>query len=167
MSTVPTIEPFAKLKVTPMVRVGMILAVTIIGTILCLLGKSNFLSFFLNFIWFMSYFLIPWTSINLVDYYFLRHGRYSVKDIFDVNGQYGKVNMITCIAFLLSIIAQIPFINTTLYVGPIAKAFGGADLAWIVGLIVPAVAYYFPMKKKLSVEQPNLTTQTGVEYTLE
>jgi nucleobase:cation symporter-1, NCS1 family len=167
MSTVTTIEPFAKLKVTPVVRVGMILAVTIIGTILCLLGKSNFLSFFLNFIWFMSYFLIPWTSINLVDYYFLRHGRYSVKDIFDVNGQYGKVNMITCIAFLLSIIAQIPFINTTLYVGPIAKAFDGADLAWVVGLIVPAVAYYFPMKKKLSAEQHNLKTQANVEYTLE
>ena len=167
MSTITTIEPFAKLKVTPKVRVSMILAVAIVGTILCLLGKSNFLAFFLNFIWFMSYFLIPWTSINLVDYYFLRHGRYSVKDIFDVNGQYGKVNMITCIAFLLSIIAQIPFINTTLYVGPIAKAFGGADLAWVVGLIVPAAAYYFPMKKKLSVEQHNLKAQTSVEYTLD
>jgi len=162
MSTITTIEPFMKLKVTAKVRVGMILAVTVIGTILCLLGKSNFLSFFLNFIFFMSYFLIPWTSINLVDYYLLRHGKYNVKDIFDVNGQYGKVNLITCSAFLISILVEIPFINATFYVGPIAKAFNGADLAWVVGLIVPAILYYFPMKKKLKTHTNNLETQEGI-----
>ncbi|OIK10183.1 cytosine permease [Bacillus sp. MUM 116] len=162
MSTITTIEPFMKLKVTAKVRVGMILAVAVIGTILCLLGKSNFLSFFLNFIFFMSYFLIPWTSINLVDYYLLRHGKYNVKDIFDLNGQYGKVNMITCTAFLLSILAEIPFINASFYVGPLAKAFDGADLAWVVGLVVPAILYYFPMKKKLNSSQTNLETQESV-----
>jgi nucleobase:cation symporter-1, NCS1 family len=150
MSTITTIEPFWKLKVTPKVRVGMIFGVTVAGTILCLLGQSNFLAFFLNFIFFISYFLIPWTSINLVDYYLLRHGEYNVKDIFDMNGQYGKVNWITCIAFIVSIIAEIPFINTSFYVGPVAKAFEGADVAWLVGLVVPAVLYYFPMKRKLS-----------------
>lgn len=161
MSTVTTIEPFIKLKVTAKVRVGMILAVAVIGTILCLLGKSNFLSFFLNFIFFMSYFLIPWTSINLVDYYLLRRGKYNVKDIFDLNGQYGKVNMITCSAFLISIIVEIPFINASFYVGPLAKAFDGADLAWVIGLIVPAVLYYYPMKKKLEAPTNNLNTQEG------
>ncbi|MDQ6600943.1 purine-cytosine permease family protein [Bacillus salipaludis] len=162
MSTITTIEPFMKLKVTAKVRVIMIFAVTVIGTILCLLGKSNFLSFFLNFIFFMSYFLIPWTAINLVDYYLLRHGKYNVKDIFDPNGQYGKVNMITCIAFLLSILAEIPFINASFYVGPFAKAFDGADLAWAVGLVVPAVSYYYPMKKKLNSSQTNLEAQENI-----
>jgi NCS1 family nucleobase:cation symporter-1 len=150
MSTITTIEPFWKLKVTPRIRIGMIFCVTVAGTILCLLGQGNFLAFFLNFIFFISYFLIPWTSINLVDYYLLRHGEYNVKDIFDMNGQYGKVNWITCIAFMLSIIAEIPFVNTSFYVGPVARAFEGADIAWLVGLIVPAVLYYFPMKRKLS-----------------
>lgn len=150
MSTITTIEPFWKLKVTPKVRIGMIFGVTVAGTILCLLGKSDFLTFFLNFIFFISYFLIPWTSINLVDYYVLRHGNYNVKDIFDVNGQYGKINWITCIAFVVSIIAEIPFINTSFYVGPVAKAFEGADIAWLVGIVVPAALYYFPMKWKLS-----------------
>ena len=150
MSTITTIEPFWKLKVTPKVRIGMIFGVTVAGTILCLLGKSDFLTFFLNFIFFISYFLIPWTSINLVDYYVLRHGNYNVKDIFDVNGQYGKINWITCIAFVVSILAEIPFINTSFYVGPVAKAFEGADIAWLVGIVVPAALYYFPMKRKLS-----------------
>jgi nucleobase:cation symporter-1, NCS1 family len=126
---------------------------------LCLLGQSNFLSFFLNFIFFISYFLIPWTSINLVDYYLLRHGHYNVKDIFDVNGQYGKINWITCMAFLVSILAEIPFINTSFYVGPIAKAFEGADVAWIIGLVVPAVLYYFPMRKKLNIAENAINKQ--------
>jgi nucleobase:cation symporter-1, NCS1 family len=152
MSTITTIEPFWKLKVTQKVRVGMMFCVTLAGTILCLLGQSNFLSFFLNFIFFISYFLIPWTSINLVDYYLLRRGQYNVKDIFDVNGQYGKINGITCMAFAVSIIAEVPFINTSFYIGPIAKAFGGADIAWLIGIIVPAILYYFPMKQKLNKE---------------
>ncbi len=60
-------------------------------------------------------------ELNLVGYYLLRHGKYNVKDIFDLNGQYGKINRVTCIAFLIAIIAEIPFINTSFYVGPIAK----------------------------------------------
>ncbi|MFF2447442.1 purine-cytosine permease family protein [Neobacillus sp. NPDC058068] len=159
MSTITTIEPFMKLKVTAKVRIGMIFGVTVIGTILCLLGQSNFLSFFLNFIFFISYFLIPWTSINLVDYYLLRHGRYNVKDIFDLNGQYGKINWITCIAFLVSILVEIPFINTSFYVGPVAKAFNGADIAWVIGLVVPAGLYYFPMRKKLNTHENIFETQ--------
>ncbi|KZM54472.1 cytosine permease [Aeribacillus pallidus] len=149
MSTVTTLEPFYKFRVTPKVRMWFLLCITIIGTALCIWGQGNFLSFFMNFIFFISYFLIPWTSINLVDYYLLRRGLYSVKDIFDVNGCYGKVNWIAIIAFVVAILAEIPFINTTIYVGSFAKAFDGADIAWAVGLVVPAVLYYFPMKRKL------------------
>lgn len=56
MATITTIEPFIQLKVTPKVRIGMIFCVTAVGTGLCLLGQSNFLAFFLNFIFFISYF---------------------------------------------------------------------------------------------------------------
>ena len=37
---------------------------------------------------------------------------------------------------------QIPFLAQELYTGPITKALGGADISWIVGLLVPAVMYY-------------------------
>ncbi|WP_051404799.1 purine-cytosine permease family protein [Bacillus cihuensis] len=158
MSSVTTIEPFIKFKVTPKVRMGFLLGITFLATILCIVGQGNFLEFFLNFIFFMSYFLIPWTSINLVDYYLLRRGEYSVKDIFDLNGQYGKVNWIASFAFVVSIIAEIPFINASFYVGPVAKALNGADLAWAAGLFLPAILYYFPMKRKIR------NTITGSEF---
>jgi NCS1 family nucleobase:cation symporter-1 len=149
MSTTTTLEPFLKMKVTPKTRIIMILCVTIAGTVLSLLGQSNFMELFLNFIFFISYFLIPWTAINLVDYYFVRHGKYHVKAMFDVNGQYGKVNWITSSAFVLSILLEIPFINTSFYIGPLAEMFGGGDIAWVVGLAVPSVLYYVLMKSRL------------------
>ncbi|KLT19963.1 purine-cytosine permease family protein [Neobacillus vireti] len=150
MSSITTIEPFFKFRVTPKVRFAFLLVITIVATGLCILGQGNFLDFFLNFIFFMSYFLIPWTSINLVDYYVLRSGEYSVKDIFDLNGKYGKVNWIASFAFVASIVVEIPFVNASFYVGPIANLLDGADLAWAVGLFLPAALYYFPMKRKLS-----------------
>jgi hypothetical protein len=40
--------------------------------------QSNFLTNYTNFI-LLLYVLIPWTAINLVDYYRIRHGEYEVE----------------------------------------------------------------------------------------
>jgi NCS1 family nucleobase:cation symporter-1 len=40
-----------------------------------------------------------------------------------------------------------------MYVGPIAKALGGADVAWIFGLVVSTVLYYYPMKRMLKSQK--------------
>ncbi|SFA95003.1 nucleobase:cation symporter-1, NCS1 family [Collimonas sp. OK607] len=146
MSTVTVIEPFAKIKVTARVRGTFMFAITALATVLSTIGQDNFVAFFLNFIFFMSYFLIPWTAINLVDFYFVRHGVYCVVDIFDPNGRYGRVNWFSCITFILAILLEIPFMNTSLYVGSVAERLYGVDLAWLVGLVFPAAAYYFFMK---------------------
>ena len=148
MSTVTVIEPFARLRVTPRVRAAFMLLISLIASALCSVSQENFIAFFLNFIFFMSYFLIPWTAINLVDYYCLRKGEYCVADIFDPRGRYGRVNLIACASFVLAIVLQVPFMNTTLYVGPIASALGGVDLAWAVGLLVPALSYYGLMRRQ-------------------
>jgi purine-cytosine permease-like protein len=38
---------------------------------------------------FMLYLLVPWTSINLADYFFVRHGRYAITHLFMPRGIYG------------------------------------------------------------------------------
>ncbi len=124
------------------------LLISVIATALCTLSQENFIAFFLNFIFFMSYFLIPWTAINLVDYYCLRKGDYCVPDIFDLDGRYGRVNLVACGSFVLAILLQVPFMNTSFYVGPIAHELDGIDLAWMVGLLVPALTYHGLMKRK-------------------
>jgi NCS1 family nucleobase:cation symporter-1 len=37
---------------------------------------------------------------------------------------------------------QLPFANTSLYVGPYANLVEGADLSWLVGLLVTCPLYY-------------------------
>jgi NCS1 family nucleobase:cation symporter-1 len=148
MSTVTVIEPFAALKVTPRVRASFMLVICALATALCTLAQDDFIQFFLNFIFFMSYFLIPWTAINLVDYYALRKGVYQIADIFDPSGIYGRVNWIAVGVFLATIALEIPFMNTSLYVGPVAASLQGIDLAWVVGLLFPAACYYGLMSKR-------------------
>lgn len=146
MSTVTMIEPFSALKVTPRVRAGFMLIICATATGLCTMAQDDFIQFFLNFIFFMSYFLIPWTAINLVDYYALRKGVYQIADIFKPSGIYGRVNWPAIGVFLATIGLEIPFMNTSMYVGPIAAALQGIDLAWAVGLLFPAGAYYGLMR---------------------
>lgn len=153
MSTTTTVEPFMKMKVTPKVRASFIGLIVIIATIIEILGQGSFILLFKSFILFICYFLIPWTSINLIDFYLLHHGKYSVKDMFDLNGIYGKVNWITMVAYIVTIIIEIPFVNTTFYIGPLCNGLGGADISWIFGLIVPIFLYYLPMKRKLKQKQ--------------
>ncbi|MGO7726390.1 cytosine permease, partial [Rhizobium ruizarguesonis] len=61
-------------------------AVAIDNAVLSYFGDGDFSTMFLNLIFLMSYALIPWTAINLVDYYVLRSGQYRVADIFDPDG---------------------------------------------------------------------------------
>jgi NCS1 family nucleobase:cation symporter-1 len=109
-----------------------------------LLGKSSFLVNYTDFILLLLYVLVPWTAINLVDYYLLRRGRYHVASFFRQDGGiYGRVNGVAVSCYLIGILVQLPFVASPLYTGPIAAALGGVDLSWIVGLLVTAPAYYW------------------------
>ncbi|MCM2534916.1 cytosine permease [Neobacillus pocheonensis] len=151
MATVTSIEPFTKIKVTPTKRFSILAICTIIATWLGIVGQGNLVTIMNDFMLLLQYIMVPWSAINLVDYYVLRRGNYSIKDIFDVNGKYGKFNW-TCIgSYLISIVAQIPFMNVEgIYEGPISKAIGHADISWSIALILPAVLYYYGMKAKLT-----------------
>jgi len=100
------------------------------------------------FILMLLYVLVPWTAINLVDYYLLRHGEYDVASFFRQDGGiYGRVNAAAVSCYALGIAVQLPFVASPLYTGPIARAMGGVDLSWIVGLIITSPAYYWLAKR--------------------
>ena len=50
---------------------------------------------------------------------------------------------------------QLPFAVTEIYTGPLARAMGGIDLSWIVGLVVTAPVYYW-LAKRFPVTAPPL-----------
>ncbi len=45
-------------------------------------------------------------------------------------------------AYIIGVVIQIPFMNSSLYVGPIANWMGGAEVAWVFGLVVAGGLYY-------------------------
>ena len=45
--------------------------------------------------------------------------------------------------YLVGIVVQIPFVATDFYTGPLARAIGGIDLSWMVGIAVVGPVYYF------------------------
>ena len=90
----------------------------------------------------LIYLFTPWTAINLVDFFFVRHGHYSVREIFNPDGIYGKWNWRGLTAYFVGFVAMIPCFSTPIFVGPIAKMLGGADVSMLVGLPVGALVYY-------------------------
>ena len=85
--------------------------------------------------------LIPWSAINLVDFYFVRYGHYDVKAIFDPNGKYGKYNAAGLVSFFVGFAVELLFVNLGFYVGPFAGALDGGDLSWLIGIVVSGGCY--------------------------
>ena len=123
----------------------LLFAVSLLGAVL---GRAEFLANYEHFILLLLYVLVPWTAINLVDYYLLRHGVYDVASFFRQDGGiYGRINGAAVACYAIGILVQLPFIASALYTGPIARAIGGIDLSWSVGLAVTSPAYYWLAKR--------------------
>ena len=115
-----------------------------VALVIAIVGKDNFLGNFVNFMLLLLCVLIPWTAVNLVDYYLIRHGQYDIPSLFEPDGGiYGRINVAAVGCYLLGILVQIPFLSNALYTGPIAKSLDGVDISWIVGLAVICPVYYF------------------------
>ena len=137
---------FQRLRTSRHLRLMFIVPIALIGGGIAAFASNHFLTDYENFIFFIITFLIPWSAVNLVDYYFVRRGRYDVEDLFTPNGRYGAVSWAGLAAYLLGCACQVPFIDQTFYVGPIASSLG-FDISWIVGIIVPGTLYYVIMRQ--------------------
>jgi nucleobase:cation symporter-1, NCS1 family len=118
------------------------LAIAFVASVLLALSSShNFVNRFEDLLDLLLYLFTPWTAINLVDFYVVRKGHYSIREIFNPLGMYGRWNWRGLTAYLIGFAAMVPFFSTGVYTGPIARALGGADIAMMVGLPVAAFVY--------------------------
>ncbi len=149
LSTITLIHTFVpSWKAGAMARAVTAIIITLIGLAIALFAAGNFLTNYTNFILLLLYVLVPWTAINLVDFYLVRHGDYDVSAFFTAEGGvYGRFNKSAIFCYILGILIQLPFVSTELYTGPVAKALNGVDLSWIVGLCVISPIYYFMAKR--------------------
>ena len=63
----------------------------VLSLVVALLASTeSFLANFENFLLLVLYFFIPWTAVNLVDYFIVRRGHYAIAEIFKPDGIYGR-----------------------------------------------------------------------------
>lgn len=127
-------------------KLAIMVVVTAIATMIAIGTQYRFFDYFSDILVGQIYVLVPWSSINLTDYYLVRHGTYSVPDIFDERGIYGRINWMTVAVYVFAILLQVPFMSLSFYQGPIARLVG-TDLSWLPGLLVPGGLYYVFMRR--------------------
>jgi NCS1 family nucleobase:cation symporter-1 len=107
LSVADSIRP---LQPTVAQRLLTLLGLLVASTVIALGSSPHFAAQFGEFLAILLYLFTPWTAINLVDYYYVRRGHYSVREIFNPNGMYGRWNWRGLIAYFLGFVAMIPFL---------------------------------------------------------
>lgn len=144
LAAVDTVVPVKPSVTTRAIAIGVIL---VLGTAGSLLLPDDFLGSYNVFLVILLYSLIPWTAINLVDFFFVRRGNYAIMEIFKRNGIYGPWNWRGLLAYVIGIAVMVPFFAIfngadEIFLGPVARALDGADLSLFIGLPVSAIVYW-------------------------
>jgi NCS1 nucleoside transporter family len=142
LSTLTTVDTVKRIRPNFTARWTSILFITVAATVLALTLSSNFLSNFNNFLLLVLYFMIPWTAVNLIDFFFVRKGNYAIRELFIPNGMYGAWSWRGLTAYIIAFLCMIPFMNTTIYEGPVAKSLSGGDISPFIGFPIAAGLYY-------------------------
>lgn len=151
MSMVTSVSGFqGRRTLSPRGRTAYIALIMVAGTVVALLGKDSFLTSFKDFLLFLLTFFTPWSAINLVDYYLISRERYDIPALSDPQGRYGAWRWDALAVYGVGILAQLPFLVTHFYTGPLVAPLGGADVSWIVGLVVPAALYWLLARRDTS-----------------
>ena len=129
-------------------RAVLTVLIYVAAVIPAIVSQNNFLVSYSNFILLLMYVLVPWTAINLIDFYLVRHGNYDVDSFFRGDGGiYGRFDWVSIGCYLIGIAIEVPFVNTTMFEGPIAKGLNGVDISWIICLIVIGPLYYLAARR--------------------
>ncbi|WP_051897747.1 purine-cytosine permease family protein [Sciscionella sediminilitoris] len=133
-------------------RLAFLIPVAALATYMGFLYMDNLLNAFRTFLVLVLTLMIPWTAINLVDYYVVRKGRYDVHQMHEPKGIYGRINVPGMVSYFVGFAVQIPFMNNDVYTGPIADALHGGDISWVIGAIVAGAIYPVLMRGRISEE---------------
>jgi NCS1 family nucleobase:cation symporter-1 len=123
-------------------KLQILIALVVAAAVIAAMAGGRFQVYFADALNAMLYVLVPWSAINLADYYLVRHGKYNIPALYDSEGEYGAYRWKTIAVYCLGIASQAPFFDLSFYVGPVARWLG-ADIAWLPGLLVPGLLHVF------------------------
>jgi len=135
LTVITAIDSLHAVRPTRRLRVMCIVGLTVGWTLLAVVSGGRAIDVLTVAFVVMLYLLAPWTAINLIDYFFVRRGRYAVMDLFAPNGIYGAWRREGLLAYGLGLLASLPFcVLPGIFTGFAARALGGVDVGWLVGI---------------------------------
>ena len=140
VDSVRPVEISRRTRVVSLVVLGIV--VFVFGVVLL----STVTSVVMAVLQLTAYLLVPWSAVNLIDFYFVRRGTYAITDLFLAGGVYGLWSWRGLASYMLGLASMVPFVALSFYSGPIATALNGVDIAVFVGLLVTSAAY-FPLMR--------------------
>jgi nucleobase:cation symporter-1, NCS1 family len=118
--------------------------VTIMAFLLILwLHHGDVAAKFENVLLFVGYWIPGFVAIVAIDWYARRLGKGSVDPLRQHTTRNNAIAAL--VVFVVAFGAAVPFMDTSLFVGPVASSLHGADIAYFVAFIV-AVALYAPYR---------------------
>jgi nucleobase:cation symporter-1, NCS1 family len=144
LTVMTTMDSLRPIRLTRSLRIAVLFALTAAWVAIALSFGGNSITYLNALLVMMLYFLMPWTAVNLIDYFWLRRGRYSIADLFRPDGLYGAWGVRGLTAYALGFAASIPFfVVPNVYTGVLAMRLDGVDIGWLVGGVISALAYLF------------------------
>ncbi|WP_153340339.1 purine-cytosine permease family protein [Nocardia aurantia] len=114
--------------------------VTVIAFALILwLHGGNVASRFQNVLLFVGYWIPAFVAIITIDWLYRSRGRVTVDPAREQTTRADAVA--AAVAFVVAFAVAVPFMNTSLVVGPVASALHGADLAYYVNFLAAGLVY--------------------------
>lgn len=131
----------------PLKRWVAAILVGLVGGVVAWIGRTSYYLSFENFLFLLGYWLAPWTAIVLVDFFVVHRGRYTTAIFYDPRRILGRGFW----AWLIGVIASIPFFNQSLYQGPIALKYPQlGDISYYVSFVVAGIVYLAMTRRSAS-----------------
>jgi nucleobase:cation symporter-1, NCS1 family len=116
------------------------LVVTVIAFFLILwMHGGDVSSRFENVLLFVGYWIPAFVAIVVIDWYYRTRGRDTINPARESTIQADAI--VALVTFVVAFGAAVPFMDTSIIVGPVAKAWDGADVAYFVNFLVAAIIY--------------------------
>jgi len=130
--------------------IAAVVAVLAFAAILWM-NAANTSGRFENLLLFSSYWIAPFCAIVMIDWHYDKQ-KYTPSFLQRALGWSKLGNgWPAIVAFVVAFGIMVPFMNTSIIVGPFANDLGGADIAFYVGFVVGGVLYY--VLRKIAIGQ--------------
>ena len=145
-------QPSARLRIATMT------ALMTAAMVIVLAGHQSFVANLSSFLDLLLVVFVPWSAVNVTDYFLVRRARYDVASFFTTDGSYGRFAWRGLAAYATGLVLEVPFVSQVYYTGPIVRHLDSADISWIIGFLAAGLAYLALTSRARRVPPPQSAT---------